>query len=234
MNDRANEFLLLFNQITEHLRTLVGVGPECNFPHLVSRGAEKNAAVRRNQSRLLAYGKLRNAIVHGPSYPPEVIAEPTERTLTDFRALVEKVTSPTSVIPKFEREVRCFGPGDPLSEALACMRTADYSQVAVREDGRLRLLTTEGVAWWAAGKSLANKEQPRDAVVGDALRFEFPGTHQLLARNQSLDDAREAFATQFERGRPRLYALIITATGADTEEPLGIVTPWDLLGVQNV
>jgi CBS domain-containing protein len=234
MTDRASEFLLLFNQVTEHLRTLVGAGPECNFPHLVSQGAEMNVTIRRDQSRLLAYGKLRNAIVHGPSYPAEVIAEPTERTLTDFRTLVEKATSPTLVIPKFEREVRCFGPGDSLREALAYMRSANYSQVVVRENGGLRLLTTEGVAWWATGKGLDEQNPPGGAIVGDALRFEFAGTHQVLHRGQSIDDAKEAFATQFERGRPRLYALLITETGADTEAVLGIVTPWDLLGVENV
>lgn len=45
-----------------------------------------------------------------------------------------------------------------------------------------------------------------------------------------ITDAHEAFASALERQQPRLFAVIITDSGRPTEPPIGIVTPWDLLG----
>ena len=55
------------------------------------------------------------------------------------------------LIPMFATQVRCFSPGDTLPEALGFMRKQDFSQVMVRRgDGRLSMVTVEGITKWLA------------------------------------------------------------------------------------
>jgi hypothetical protein len=52
-----------------------------------------------------------------------------------------------------------------------------------------------------------------------------------MARDETVDAAIFAFEHAIEEGIPRLQAILITNSGRPTETPIGIMTPWDLLGV---
>ena len=227
---RVDEFLAMFNRLAEHLSRLSGQEPGTSFSKLVERASLLNPTIKRHQFRLKAFGRLRNAIVHGASYPYEVVAEPTDGTLRGLGDLVKEVLTPAPLIPAFQREVRCFAPDDALAPVLHYMRENLFSQVAVRVEGRLQLLTSEGIAWWFAEAEGNPRRRGPDGTVRDALALEESEAFVILSQDSTVDHAREAFASEIDRGQPRLYAILITATGKATEDPLGIVTPWDLLG----
>ena len=52
----------------------------------------------------------------------------------------------------------------------------------------------------------------------------------FLAQDASLDTARGIFEEANVRKPRRLYAILITEHGTPQEEPLGIITPRELLG----
>lgn len=230
---RADEFLQLCNGLSAHLCRVANLDPGTSFSRLVDAAAKRNATVKKYESRLKALGKLRNAIVHHEDYPPDVIAEPSAGAVAQFSSIADAIRSPVPVIPRFRREVRCFLPSDPLSEVLGYMHDRDYSQVAIRADGSLRLLTTEGVARWFAAHGAVADDLCHPAVA-DALRYDLSDGFMIFSATQSIDEARQAFATELDRGQARLYALLITESAAATEEPLGIITPWDLLQAGDV
>jgi len=225
----ADEFIRVFNELSAHLCAFTGLESGVSFSRLVDAAASKSATARKHASRLKAFGRLRNAIVHHEGYPPEIVAEPIDRALTDFKAMAAEVRTPELVIPRFQAEVRCFAPNEPLPTVLEYMRQHDYSQVAVRQEGRLRLLTTEGVARYFSEWTPWDPERTQYADVRDVLQYDLPDGFLILSSSQTVDDAREAFATELGRGQVRLYALLITASGDAREEPIGIVTPWDFL-----
>ncbi len=133
------------------------------------------------------------------------------------------------LIPAFRKELQIFSTEQPLIQALTYMRKNDFSQVIVRRNGKLGLLTAEGIAKWLEEKATDDIISIQESTVGDSLLLELQDSFVLMRRTQTVDEAREAFAMSIENGRPRLFAVLITETGKDTEEPLGIVTPWDLL-----
>jgi CBS domain-containing protein len=139
------------------------------------------------------------------------------------------------LIPRFEKHIWCFSPGEQLRTALMYMREEDFSQVVVQVNGKLRLLTGEGIARWLADR--ARQHEAIDlgrATVGEALLLEsgeLPNV-EVMPSQASVSQAARLFKDGIERGEPRLYAIVITANGRDDETPLGIVTPWDLLGSQ--
>ena len=61
------------------------------------------------------------------------------------------------------------------------------------------------------------------------LPFDRVEAMQLIARDASIDEALAVFQRSLERKRPRLFAVVITEHGDPAEEPLGIITPRDLL-----
>ena len=61
--------------------------------------------------------------------------------------------------------------------------------------------------------------------IGDALRYESPETMVVMAGNRTVTEAREVFT---RLTTARVYAIVMTDSGDDRGQPLGIVTPWDL------
>lgn len=225
---RAREFLRLHNDVENYLKKVVRSTINKPFEKLVELASESStagAAVREVQSSLIAYGKLRNAIVHGND---EIVAEPTEETLQRFKQIVARLLSPPRLLPAFRREIRCFSPADPLAEALRHMRENDFSQVVVRADHGLRLLTVEGITGWLE-QAVDGVISMESATVGEALAREEPGSFLLMHGNKTVYDVRDAFRSALTRNVPRLFAVIVTQNGKPTEEPVGLVTPWDLV-----
>lgn len=226
---RAEEFIRSYNEIADHMRRTTGLGADVPFSMLVSRAAEKSAAIRMHAEQLKDYADLRNAIVHHRTYPGEIIAEPSEEVMIRFRGIVQSALSPKLLIPTFQRKIRQFAPNEPLVEALKHMKDNDYSQIILRTENGLSILSVEGIAQWLEQRANEDLVSLAEAKVGDAHPCEPSGSCRLMGRNLSIYDAREAFVRAVAKKQPRLFAVIITQTGKHTEEPLGVATPWDFL-----
>jgi len=227
--DRADKFVLLFNQISERLSQLANVDRHEPFYRVVDLAAQKSPAVQKQAAQLKKYGDLRNAIVHDPSYPGEKFAEPTDAALARFETIVNKIVSPKQLFPIFQSNIRCFAPNEPLVAALLYMKDNDFSQVVVQEDGALSLLSVEGIAGWLAQEAKEDIISIAAAKVKDALACDIPDNFRVMSRYETVYHAQEAFAKALDHKKPRLLAIIITQNGKPTEKPIGIVTPWDLL-----
>jgi len=139
-----------------------------------------------------------------------------------------KIPSP-KVYPTFKHKLKYFTPDETLSIALIEMKRNNYSQVIVEEDNKLKLLTTDGLATWLI-KIMNSKNIDFNKVsIKDILAHERENNVSFFAKNQSIVEARKEFRDAIPKNRPKLYAIIITSTGKPTEEPLGIITPWDFL-----
>jgi CBS domain-containing protein len=221
---RAEEFIELYNRLSDHLTQITDRDDGYSFSALLDLAGERSSAVRAEARRLKDYGDLRNAIVHHRAYPREVIAEPTARAVEEFASIVDRVISPRRLIPTFSVDIRPFQPEERLVDALRYMGENDFSQIIVLKSGSLRMLTSEGIARWVERQTEDPIIDVSEATIDDALRHEIHGSSQLMGRNDTVYDAQVAFATALE-----LFAIIITQNGRLTEKPLGIVTPWDLL-----
>lgn len=225
----AGEFIQLFNQTVDHLRKVTQLDKGTSFPQLLIIASRKDPAVRKHAIRLREYGDLRNAIVHHMNYPDEVIAEPTAQTLERFRAIVQDLTAPRLLLPTFRKSIRCFTGDERLSDALAYMRSSDYAQVVVRDGGILGVLTSRGVARWLEKQAQEGAVNLKDARVREAMECEGKDACVLMAGNRTVDEAQQVFVDALMRKQRRLFAILVTENGRPDEEPVGIVTPGDLL-----
>lgn len=229
MDDLGAEFLTLYNELDHLLQKITDERGGVPFWKRLRIAAKREPVVRRHLDDLLEYHELRNAIIHHRTYPKELIATPTAETVAEFRRVVEHLSAPPKVIPAFASEVHVFSPKTPLKEVLQYMFSRGYSQVVSRVEGRLRLTTSSGLTRWLAAMVNADDVPYQSATMADVLPFDREEALQLIARDASIDQALAIFQSSLERKRPRLFAIVITETGDAAEEPLGIITPRDLL-----
>lgn len=228
--DRAEEFIQLFNQVENFLTQLVRPQKFPRFWKLVEDASVLSAAVRANSSELKQFGNLRNAIVHDAGYPSHIVAVPSEEALLRFKGIVHEVLEPPPLIPTFATQVRCFSPGDTLPGVLGFMRKQDFSQVIVRSSGgRLSMLTVEGITKWLADHVESNQASASKVTLDSVLALEPPDSFIVMGPDKTIFDAADAFKNSIHRKATRLYAIAITEKGGKSDEPIGFVTPWDLV-----
>jgi CBS domain-containing protein len=227
--ERTEEFVQLFNKIEKFLSNLVNAKKPPQFWQLVEIASTRNAAVRAHAGDLKQFAMLRNAIVHDADYPLQIVAVPTEEALQRFSLIVKKVVEPAPLIPTFETQVHCFSPSETLADALKFIEHHDFSQVVVKGDeSRLNLLTVEGIARWFS-RNLDGTHNPSDVLLQSVVALEPPGAFIVMGSQQTVFDASDAFTKSIHCKATRLYAIIVTSSGSDKEEPVGFVTPWDLV-----
>lgn len=224
---KADQFVELYNQLAAHLAELTG-DDRAPFYALIERSRTISRVVRREEVTLKKYGDLRNLIVHGPNYPRELLAEPTDETVAEFEQIVQQIIAPQR-LDAFAQQLRLFRSQDLLESALHHMNDHDFSQVIVRDEQQLSLLTAEGITKWLHAQAKRNNVGLANVAIEDALRYDLPNNFRLMRRDDTVDAAEAIFATAIEQGHPRLFAIIVTQNGRPNEAPLGIVTPWDLL-----
>ncbi len=232
--EKVETFLTLYQKLDEYLRRNAGQARDLPFAQRLDALAQKHPVLRRSAAKLKDYGDLRNALVHHRDPGGGWIADPSERTLREFEQIVQAILLPQKLIPRFQKsDIHLFSPQDPLVTALQHMRERDYSQVVVRIEGKLSLLTVEGIARWLEEQAQEDIISVREAIITDAWRYEQAENVSIMNRDQTVYDAMEIFMLAIEQRKPRIYALLITERGKATERLQGIVTPWDLLSVTN-
>jgi hypothetical protein len=227
--NRAVEFNALYNELDAHLRRELGIERRYDFMDLVNEGVRRGLVHPSHVNELRDCKALRNLIVHTSRQMHEALAEPSSWGLTRFRQIVEAIVRPERVFPAFRRRVTVHDPRDPLTSALRHMAEHDYSQVAVRVQGHLSLLSSEGITRWLAAHTSDGAPAIAGTSIGDVLAYEPDGTCTFLARHATVEQARDLFERAPGLPQPRVQAVIITENGRATEEPLGIATPWDLV-----
>lgn len=226
--DRTQQFLNRFNELEQGLRDATGSRREVPFGSMIGRTATKNAAVRRHERDLREYADLRNAIVH--EHPRgHVIADITQEALDEFNAIVDRIMEPVQVYPLFRGDISVYREDDPLTDAVRDLWESGHSQVIVRVDRMLSLLSSAGITRWLGSSVNGTSIDLARATVGDALAFEEEGGIAFVARSASVDEVRELFLSFPTRRSQRLRAVVITEHGSPTEAPLGIITASDLV-----
>ena len=229
MEDRGAEFIRLYNELDHWLKKLSSQRGSVPFWKRIRIAAKQEPALNRYLDDLLEFHELRNAIIHHRTYPDELLATPTEETITRQREIVDRLLRPQRVGNAFKREIHVFGPATLLHEVLKYMRHHGFSQVVSRVDGRLRLTTSSGITRWLATQAETGVLDLDGVTLADVLPHDRDGAFELINAHATVDEALLKFQESLHARKPRLFALIITKNGLATEEPIGIITPRDLL-----
>jgi len=229
----AERFLRAYNRIDDHLRSLLDIDrTRCGFASVVDQAARRYSVVRRYADDLKEFGALRNAIVHDKEFPARIIADPRPEVVEAIERLADILLDPPRVYPLFRREVRRLSWDDPIARPLRWIREYHYTQFPVFRERRFAgLLTSRCVAQWLADSVANGTVDLTGVTVGDVLRHDaYEGRRvAFIARDATWYDAVELFSPARGNRRASLEAILITESGREDEQLLGIITPRDLL-----
>lgn len=202
--NRSQEFISLYNKVADHLSQKTGESPKTPFYLLIEQAAKNDPVITKHESRLKAYGDLRNAIVHYKSYPHEIIAEPSVATLVNFKRIADYIFSPPKLMPTFKSNLRIFNPEDRLPVVLKYMKENDFSQIVIKKEGKISLITTEGIAQWLTHQIDDDIISISETTLSNVLPHEIPDSFMHMHANKTVDHAREAFEKSLETKKDRL------------------------------
>ena len=228
MRDRAEAFLDAFGEIERTLRREVGGSSSATFSELLIDGRKRLPAVRQYEVDLREYAELRNAIVHQRT-DGHAIAEPYVEVVRHIELVRDRLVRPPGLLPLAAQPVVTCEPSDAVGYAALQMRSGNFSQVPVYDDGRfLQLLTAEIIARWMALALSDNDGLLEDVPVAEVLpRAETTDNVTFLGRGATAFDALHAFDEFFRRGH-FLNAILLTEVGSPNQTPLGIVAIADI------
>lgn len=167
--ERTYQFLDEFKKLEEHLKNNIPGGLAMKTAELIEEAVHSNSVVRYYQNSLRKYRKLRNVLVHHRGKKDPVIAIPTEEALAEFREIVSTIIRPPT-LDRFRKNLRIFTLEDPLADVLRHMGDNDYSQVVVLNNGKIDLLTVEGITRWLAAH-IPDGIMELTATVADVLKL---------------------------------------------------------------
>lgn len=234
-DSRGHEFLSIFTDMEAFLTRNAPDGGSDGWADRLHRLARINKAVKRYMDDLLAYGRLRNAIVHDARFPDAYIAEPLPEVVENFRMIVNRITSPVRLREHCaqQKNIRVFRRDELLKDALIYMRDKDFSQVIVRIHNDLSLITAEEITRWLEDQINADGilVDIAETNLGSLEPYEMPGSSRFMSEAESLFDAEDAFRQLPGPNESRLYAIVVTSNGRPTGELRGIVTASDILAI---
>lgn len=237
--ERGERFLAAYNVIERAMQRMTQdpTGKD-GFRRLVDILSDRDWTVRKFRDDLIEFAELRNAIVHERTSPRFLIAVPLEGTVRKIESVAAFMEKPPLVYPRFRRNVVTFRDSDPMRDVLGAVNKTGYSQFPIYRDGRyIGLLTGNGIARWVAGEVIARGGDGFDiagATAGTALDSEKDRDRaKFIERDATIYQAESMFARS-GGDRSGLSALLITDSGSPSEKLLGIVTPSDILTLDNV
>lgn len=232
---RADQFLRMFADLETHMRRTLGRDQSLAYARLVSEMRVKALITDSQDQALRTFGYLRNALAHASSSSGEVIADPRQSAVEEFAALAQTVMSPPLLVDVVKHRVEYLDIEAPLNAFLLLVKTRDFSQVPVLENGRyIDMLTLGRLARWIAENrhydwfDLSGTPIRKVLEVGLQAEEAFARCEPTINLAQALNHFDlGSSATVVEEHVP-VRGLIVLESGPEADELRALVTFEDL------
>ena len=234
---RAEAFLRTYRVLEELLESKYARSNRTTSSVVMEFLRDEDSLPFRDQLNLCR--EVRNLLTHNAEMDGTPVVEPSEGVLKALERVVEAVRQPLLALsfatPASEMMTAHYGV--LAVKLMRQMQERGFSHVPVIEQGRFR-----GV--FSVSTVFSYLADHPDAPVGSDTRIKLfkpylPVDKHMSERFLFMDpqadypDVKRAFERDV-KNRKRVAAIFITSDGGPDGEPLGLITPWDVLGkVQN-
>ncbi len=226
----AREFIDSYNKIDAQLRELYGFKPSQPFTDVVRRCAERNAVVRRYESDLADYARLRNAIVH-QSTDGRIIAVPCDDVVSRIRLIEKLLCSPPEIGTLPEKKIVSIEAQISLRQAVLLVSRTGHSNLPVYRGKRMVGILNNRRIVRALGAAMAEgmdadaflSRTPVEEILEEA---DLTVYYKYLSRHDSLIDVLTAF-----ENNKKLIAVAVSENGRIGERICNLITEADLMRI---
>lgn len=219
----AIDFIAAYNAIDNRMRTLYRGNGALGFSDLVRRLAPMQSAIGKYEDELLAFARLRNAIVHN-TISDRVIAEPNDETTSLICHIAKLLTAPPK-LSELKRKSPVVGieSYEPVAKAAKLIARTGFSNLPVYKRGRFIGIINNRSIVRGLGETLMKEESVDEFLKrgvetlireSDALYF------KVLNTDNNVEEAINAFSDN-----RRLLAVIVTDRDGEIQK---ILTSLDI------
>jgi len=227
------QFVESFNIIDSHLRDQYGLNRNkvSSFPVLIDRISKENYIVNKYSSKLKAYAKLRNAIVHDS--PPNPIAEPHPDVVAEFQSISNKIlllyssdAFEVSIKPVYKCTL-----DDNLLDVMKTMKSKNYTHIPVVDNNENFIgVVSENTFFNCLMEEeiFEIEESSKVDLIKDYIDVAKNDEDFIFKkRDDKVIDVLNLFSRSFEVNK-RLGAVFVTHNGTSDNKILGIITTADV------
>ncbi len=228
----GERFIASYNKLVQALKNTYDLKPAMGFSEVVRKLAPLNSVVKKYEDKLIEFGRLRNAIVHGAG--DEIIAEPNIEIVEELEQITRLITTPPrvlDVLPK--REVYSCDGDSSLASVCKKMYESGYSIVPVYLKKTLVGVINRKMIVDAIGGAVSTGlsvdallKQP----VASSLEVLNVSVHYEVAPSSITIDS---ILFMFQQNR-KLSTVVITQNGEYTEQAMAVVVTSDTIDLQAI
>ena len=219
----ALKFIAAYNEIDARMRALYHGKGTLGFSDLVRRLAPAQSTVGKYEEELVAFARLRNAIVHNTT-TDRVIAEPTDEATALICRIAKLLSAPPKLMDlKKKAPVVGIESHESIENAAKLIARTGYSNLPVYRDGRFVGIVNNRSIVRGLGAALARGESADTFLQQKAeilLTESDAAYYKVLKADDSVEDAIDAFSSN-----RRLLAVIVVNSKGELHK---ILTPIDI------
>ncbi len=229
--ERSERFEIAFNQIHSRLKKLGRKSRNNGFVDLLHQVSARHSLVKRFFDDLKQFARLRNALVHEKMEANYYIAEPHQEVVEKIEEIADYLNSPPAAKTIASSPVVTYGVFDSLEDVLKDTEKHSFSQFPVYDGQRFTyLLTKSGLISFMANHIENGLVSLGDIKLKDVMKYQSDHNVAFAQKNVDIFTLEDIFEDHYQEGH-KLEAIILTANGSKTEEPIAIVTTWDLIKI---
>jgi len=235
----SERFLSIYNEIDKNMRKTLNASYDIGHTTLLDQMATHNRVYNAYKSDLKDFANLRNAIVHHYNKDDvEAIAEPHENIVNKYEYIRNMIINPPnaldSIAIKSEHIYRAKL-DDNAYKIMSDMAQNVYTHVPVYDNDNFigifsensifsYIVSTPEVLWDNTLKILDFLEfLPINKHISEDFVFR--------KKSATVFDIEDVFKKYFNNQK-RVAVVFITINGKSTEPILGMITAWDLAGIE--
>ena len=222
LQSNAERFIIAFAKIEKALNRITKRPQYVPFRLNARISARYNPAVKNHLEDLCSFAELRNAIVHTRDGQSEIVAEPSDKITNDIERIAELLDKDRNIL-QFASSPVIFGKkSDPIVLHEKLMDEHQIDKMPLYDDGKFTgVLTIQQILHYIITKG--NSE----GTAADILAVTEPEKVIFLNNKCSLQTVVEIFEKYVQAGK-RVPMVLVTKNGDKNEEPLGLITLYDL------
>ena len=228
----AERFIDAFNNIDYSLRVRYGLNRSMGFSDVVRKCVSLNYVVRKYEDDLIDYSRLRNAIVHQGN-KDFIIAEPHLRVVEHIEKINKLINTPPKCIDICRRDIVSVDASASMEKVIKLMASSKYSNLPVYKDKKIIGIANGQKILDALGSYLLSGGKSKTFLENVQIQDMLSKIQSIYYKIASTDLTMEEGLNEFHKN-PKLLAILLTKSGGQDEQPLGIVTGADAIEMNKV
>lgn len=241
--DKENDlFIKLFKELEETIKVeceinKISFNSNDNISYLINKLSEKNKIIKNHKRELDLIREVRNLNTHTNSNSYRYTICPNPEINIILQNIINEIKNPPMILDSNicikKSSMYCKSLNDSVYETIIEMSNKTYTHIPIIEDNKLVGVFSENTLFDMVKRdeiiSIDKNTKFNEIIENLKIENHSLESFEFISRTKTIYDVEDIFKKYFSNSK-RIGCIYITQNGKTTENILGMVTAWDVLG----